>query len=99
MLSAVSCLRGLAGKSSAADLPELQLAGCVLVTVIERVGLLKSKEMQNVLHDLVNILKLPCTNPPFVHDWCTKFRMCYAANRCAYMHNSESTLLLNSLSA
>lgn len=99
MLSAVSCLRGLVGKSSAAELPELQLSGCVLVAVLERVGLLEYEGMQNALHGLMKVLKLPCTHPPFLHDWCTKFRMCYAANRCAYMHDSESTLLLNCLSA
>ena len=45
--------------------------------------------MLNIQRDLMEVLKLPCTDPTFVKDWCMKFQMCYATSRC------EAYLILN----
>ena len=80
MATMVHSLRALAGKScSTTETVELQLAGCVLVVVLVRVGWLDSRgklEMLGIqiLIELMNILKLPATDPPFIQQWCASFR-------------------------
>ena len=75
----------MVGKSStAAETVELQLAGCVLVAVLSHVGMLETKGVQDVLTELVNVLKLPSNHPAFVQEWHAKFRMCFATNRCVF---------------
>ena len=85
MGSIVHSLHALAGKSSSTtETVELQLAGCVLVAVLSHAGMLESRGVQGILIELMYVLKLPSTNPAFVQEWCTKFRMCFTTNRCAY---------------
>ncbi len=85
----VNSLHALAGKSSSTtEVAELQLAGCVLVTVLSSTGMLESRGVQDVLTKLMHLLKLPSTNPAFVQEWCTKFRMCFTTNRCVYHYLS-----------
>ena len=72
-------LHALAGKSSSAtETVELQLAGCVLVAVLSRVGWLDFSGKLKMLNtqsliELMNVLKLPATDPPFVQQWCATF--------------------------
>ena len=81
----VNSLHALAGKtSSTTEVAELQLAGCVLVTVLSSTGMLKSKGVQDVLTKLMHLLKLPSTHPGYVQEWCTKFRMSFTTNRCVW---------------
>ena len=79
-------IRSLAGRSSStAEIPEIQLCGCVLVAVLGCAGLLESGAMKDILPHLVNTLKLPCTDPTFsAEDWFSNFQAYYATKRCAY---------------
>lgn len=78
----IHSLYTLAGKSSSTiEVVELQLAGCVLVTVLVRLAWLDARgtlEMLGIriLIELMHSLKLPVTNPTFVQQWCTDFRGC-----------------------
>lgn len=81
-MSAIHCLNSLTDKSAAAaEVPKIQLSGCVLVAVLEQVELLEAKEILDNLHDLMKVLKLPCTDPAFVKDWWRNFQDCYATNK------------------
>ena len=85
MGSIIHSLHGLVRKtSSTTETVELQLAGCVLVAVLSNVGMWEFRGVQNILIELMYVLKLPSTNPAFVQEWCTKLRMCFTTNRCAY---------------
>ena len=89
MATMVHSLHTLAGKSSStAETAELQLAGCVLVAVLSHLGWLDSGGKWEVLDiqiliELINVLKLPATNPAFVQQWCTDVRRHIAMNRYA----------------
>ena len=80
MKSMVHSLYTLAGKSSSTiEVVELQLAGCVLVTVLARLGWLDARGTLDklgidILIELMNLLKLPLTNPTLIQQWCTDFR-------------------------
>ena len=79
----VNSLHALTGNtSSTTETVELQLAGCVLVAVLLRTGMLESTGVQDVLTKLMHLLKLPSTHPAFVKEWCTNFRMCFTTDRC-----------------
>ena len=82
----VHCLQGLASKSTAVtETYHVQLSGCVLVAVLHHLSLLESGEIQNIVHDLMKALKLPCTDREFVEDWWRNLSMYYAAKRCGYL--------------
>ena len=89
MATMVHCLDALAGKSSSAtETVELQLAGCVLVTVLSRLGLLDSTKKSEtlsvqILIELMNVLKLPVTDHPFIQEWCANFHGRITMNRYA----------------
>ena len=76
----VHSLHTLAGKSSSnIEVAELQLAGCVLVTVLARLGWLDARRTWDklgidILIELMNLLKLPLTNPTLIQQWCTDIR-------------------------
>ena len=78
----VNSLHALTGNTPiTTETVELQLAGCVLVAVLSRTGMLESRGVQDVLTKLMHLLKLPSTHPAFVQEWCTKFRMCFTTTR------------------
>lgn len=81
----VHSLHALAGKSSGAtEIADLQLAGCVVVAVLSHLGLLETRGVQDILPVLMNVLKLPSSNPAFVQEWCTRFQKRYLTNRYNY---------------
>ena len=87
MATMVHSLHALAGKSSSTqETVELQLAGCVLVTVLSRVGWLDYRgknEMlkMEILTELMDILKLPTSYSEFVQQWRTDFHRHAAMDR------------------
>ena len=88
MATMVHCLHAMSGKLSSTETVKLQLAGCALVTVLSRVGLLdftRKSEMLSVeiLIELMNVLKLPVTDRPFIQEWCANFHGRITMNRYA----------------
>ena len=82
------CLQGLVAQSSVvAETCQIQLSGCVLVAVLDHLQLLESGGMDDIVCDLMKVLKLlpKHTNPAFVKDWYTYFSKSDADKRCGYI--------------
>ena len=77
--------------SNTTETVEMQLAGCVLVTVVAELQWLdyegRTENLNiEILIELINVLKLPNTNPEFVQQWRADFRRHIARNRYAVLY-------------